>query len=314
MLTFIFAALIMGLLVTNSSIVITGATKGLMLWYQNILPLLLPFILISNVIIKQTLKSKKGSHFSNILITIMLGCFCGYPIGAKCTLDFVNNKGYSKEIGNIILPLCNNLSPMFLSGYISVIILESKINTILIFFLIYAPYLLLFLLSYLIYSLKMRNTNIKLSNKSINNKTSTNSAVNNSISNMQDAHLYNSLYTTHTSDIKAAINQITTIGVYIIICSILSEFILAINISSQIKTFCCSLIEITRGVNLIKNTDSFYCIKNTALILATTSFGGLSSILQTKSIIANSELSLIRYIFSKVLCGITTYFLVILLI
>ena len=288
MLTFIPALCIMLLFIGNSSAVSAGATKGLMLWYKNILPLLLPFLLISNHIVGKSLEHHTINRRTNIFITILLGVFCGYPIGAKCTAAYVTERAYGVSMGNAILPLCNNLSPMFLSGYITCFILENRLSFFSVIFLIYAPYVVLcgFRLLFI------REKNISCNAVPENPKKPQ----------------------SESSQITVAINQITVIGVYIIICSIIIEFILRMSMAKQPQTLLCSIVEVTNGVNLIAANLPLEDIKNTALVLAVTSFGGLSSILQTKSVIADSKLSLFQYIVSKALCGVATYYLTILIL
>jgi hypothetical protein len=70
-----------------------------------------------------------------------------------------------------------------------------------------------------------------------------------------------------------------------------------------------SSIEITRGIELITGLNLYSTQKITALVLALTSFGGISSILQTKQVIQNSGLSLKKYIIVKLMCGCLSYIL-----
>ena len=68
------------ILIINNSILTEAASYGLMLWYNNIVPLLLPFLLISEVILSNSINNKKSNP---IFIIISSGLLCGFPIGSK---------------------------------------------------------------------------------------------------------------------------------------------------------------------------------------------------------------------------------------
>lgn len=301
-------------LVYNSEIVIDGARNGLLIWYSNVLPLLLPFMLISGYIVDSTKKHKHApstkNNFKTIFITILLGVFCGYPIGAKCTSDYAKTNSLDNKIATLILPLCNNLSPMFISGYVCINILQRQFPFYKIMLLIYIPYILLFIIEFTIISFitlifknhnsyARNNTNIK--NKSFFTNQSNLSTNNNKIA--------------ESNRILTSIIQITTIGVYIMVCSILISLLDNCNfISNTNKSILSGLTEISSGLDSLKLNVTIEEHKKIALILATTSFGGLSSILQTACVIKNSGLSIVKYTISKAICSIITYYLTLLVI
>ncbi|MCM1082769.1 MAG: hypothetical protein NC309_09135 [Ruminococcus sp.] len=275
--------IILCLLIADSETVISGASYGLMLWYKNVVPILLPFMLISSLVVERIAsgKSKRSALFS----TIFLGVLCGYPIGARVTDEYVTLGMYEKRIGNIILPLCNNSSPMFISGYIVSCILKNKISFFTAMLIIYAPYIFVTLISLLI---------IKSKTKTISGNIKSNSQ---NMRKTNDAML-------------SSIIQITYVGIYIMICSIIMQFILKIDfIPHDLKIYLSSAVELTRGADMVYKYALVPENIKTALLLALTSFGGVSAILQTNKVIANARLSIIRYIFMKVLCAAMSFFL-----
>ena len=52
LLTALSLFIIFILLLTNPALTLTGAKNGIELWYQAVLPALLPFMIISNIIVK----------------------------------------------------------------------------------------------------------------------------------------------------------------------------------------------------------------------------------------------------------------------
>ena len=68
------------------------AKAGIMLWFNQIFPLLFIFTILSNLIIStNVLQNIPQKHI--MLFTYIIGIIFGFPIGAKLTADFCS-KGY----------------------------------------------------------------------------------------------------------------------------------------------------------------------------------------------------------------------------
>ena len=294
MLILIFYILLLLALIAGNKLVISGATYGLMLWYESVVPLLMPFMLISGLIALRlrTLPKSVQQRYA-ILITLLTGLLCGYPLGAKNASEFIKNDFYTAKTGQALLALCNNCSPMFLLGYIITKLLNGRISFAFALVVIYTPYVTHMLIRYIAGKvISYIKLNIRLKSKSETNKRSAG---------------------TKPDIVMSTIIQITYVGFYIMICSIISEFILSIPSVGVIKVLAAAACEITRGSALLIErpiTDTTHTI---AIVLALTSFGGISAILQTAQAIRGSGLSILRYIIEKTICGISTYGLVILL-
>ena len=103
------------------------------------------------------------------------------------------------------------------------------------------------------------------------------------------------------------------VGGYIILFSILANHIMSIPfLPLHIKSFLAAVFELTIGTYSISTLPSFSYETKTALILSLTSFGGLSALLQTKSVILSSRLSIKRYFFGKCISALLTYLMVLL--
>ena len=106
-----------------------GATNGLLLWFQTLLPTLLPFMILSNLLIRSNCVFyisrairpfiQKLFHVSNdACYAVLIGFLCGYPMGAKVIADLHISGRITKEEGQYLLSFCNNTSPMFIISYI----------------------------------------------------------------------------------------------------------------------------------------------------------------------------------------------------
>lgn len=285
-------------LVKHNAIVVNGARFGLMLWYQNVIPLLLPFMIISNLCLLQAKRNVVKHPSVPFFYTILLGTLCGYPLGAKCTADFTKNHLLDKKIANLLLPLCNNVSPMFLSGYILHFVLNNILSLKLVLILLYIPYICIFLISYIALH------KIHFSKKSKDIFSSNNFILNSpNIKNTSSNYIHQE---NSESLLLNSIQQITYVGIYIMICSIIVNLIFAkAPLNDNTKSILAGITEITQGSLSIYNSTFETRIK-IALILGMTSFGGVSSILQTYQVIKQSGLSLTYYIIVKLLCGMST--------
>jgi len=102
---------------------------------------------------------------------------------------------------------------------------------------------------------------------------------------------------------------VTKIGGYIILFSILAQIIKGIGSNTSfIKAFIMGLFEITTGISQVCNTHLDINIK-IVLVSALTSFGGLSGLAQTKSVLGDTRLSITSYLIVKLLSALLSILL-----
>lgn len=276
------------LLLFESTLSIEGARSGLILWFQTVIPTLLPFMICSNVIVRlgaarylvTPLKKpcRRFLHLSECgTYTLVVGLLCGYPMGAKTCGDFVAEKRMEKSEGQYLLAFCNHPSPMFLIGYLaSTLLCRDKLLPILLS--IYLPILPLALLSGKCYQIKS-------------------AALAGSLPNSGSGPIGGQL----DDAIANACEVILKVGVYIILYSILAAFLKVLPWTSEIiKLLTLGAIEITTG---IQATGASPLSGNLAALIGVciAAFGGLSGVSQTQSVIKNAELSIRHYLLWKLL-------------
>lgn len=310
-------------LIGENQVVVTGARAGLMLWFHDVLPLLLPFMLLSNLFVLKIRTKKTGDAYA-IPVLFLLGLLCGYPLGAKMAADFTK-EGYIKpSTATILLPLCNNISPMFLSGYIGHTVLQDQFPFWFLLVVLYIPYMLVTSIAFLIlHTINKHKQKFSYSNKHTKRAISAQeAAVTHHSSNPTDhtsayptKHISQQATSTQTNDLLLqSVIQITYVGLYIMICSILFALVCVIpGLSANISTVLCGILEITQGSTVL-SASAFSPVIKTALILACTSFGGISAFLQTLQVTKQSGLSMIYYSSVKCICGCMTGFTLYLLL
>ncbi len=114
-------------LVLFPSAALRGAGLGLEICLGSVVPSLLPFMLLSSILIKSGWGERLGALLSHILkpifgldaaasVCFVSGLLGGYPIGARTVQAAVGEGLMSKEDGERALAFCNNSGPLFIIG------------------------------------------------------------------------------------------------------------------------------------------------------------------------------------------------------
>ncbi|NLC18290.1 MAG: transporter [Clostridiales bacterium] len=277
-----------------------GASFGLLLWFHNLLPSLLPFIILSNLMVKLDIARKISKVFYPVLgrlfgissegcYPILFGFLSGIPMGAKATADLVRENRLNRRQAQFLIGMCNNASPMFVIGYISISQLKLPSIKYALLAIIYGSAILSALIWRFLSGLYQKNkTGDKESGKSdseiiVPKKSSRFSFE------LLDSCIMNGFET------------ITRIGGYVILFNILAQMLKVLGGSSGIiKAIGMGLLEITTGISQLCSLDIDYKIK-IVLTAALSSFGGLSGIAQTKSVLQDSRLSISSYLAVKLM-------------
>ncbi len=297
------AFLFLSLLVAFPEPCVQGAKSGLMLWFQIIIPNLLPFLIVSSLIVELDFVEGICRLCHPILgrllrisphgcYPIVIGLLSGYPVGAKVCGDLIRGGKLKPSEGEFILPFCNSASPMFLIGYLATEKLRiTGIGR-------YAPWLLLFLTglgaSLLFRSLAAIRTG-RLS------KRGALRAAQILPHPSYDAPIThdNSLTRLMDQTIMGSFEVLTKVGGYIILFSILGHVILQIPLLPTIpKLLLVGGLEITTGIHAIGEA-ALPRVQKIILCCSITAFGGLSALAQTKSVMESTGLSLTRYSLCK---------------
>ena len=269
-----------------------GSSNGLLLWFHTVLPTLLPFIILTNFILKLDAVRylcrfaapvcrrlfSIGTYGSYALIT---GLLCGYPMGAKVTADLILENRISAEEGNYLLSICNNASPMFFIGYVITQSLGCPEHKTVLLLIVYGTPLL-----YAVCTKPKRGGTQKNESESPQLKAKPVSKTGLTFQIIDDS-------------IMNGFETITRLGGYIILFAIIAKMATArMNTVTIFNHILIGFIEITNGVNSVGSSllDMKWKIPLTTAIVT---FGGLSGLAQTKSMIQGTPLSLSRYVLTK---------------
>jgi sporulation integral membrane protein YlbJ len=285
-----------------------GATTGLLLWFHNVLPNLLPFVILSNLMIQLKIAGKISRLFHPFLgrlfkvsregcYPIIIGFLSGIPMGAKATADLVSEGKLGEQEGNFLITMCNNASPMFILGYIAISQLKLPRIKYPLFAILYS--------SAMISALLCRSLFRKYAAKKTETTANDSMPAEKQLSNTANRFSFEIL----DGSIMNGFEVITKIGGYIILFSILAQIIREIGPDIRFyKAFLMGITEITTGINQICKTEIDINTK-IVLVAVLTSFGGLSGMAQTKSVLGSTRLSMRYYVIGKLTNALVTFLL-----
>lgn len=296
-----------------------GALNGLNLWLFTVVPTLLPFMIISSVIVE----TESYRIITRILGYIMkpvfqlpseaaypflMGILCGFPMGSKITADMVKSGKLSVNDGNVLLTFCNNISPPFIISYMTGYVLGLNYNTgkSVIFIMLISPIITGIITSRLIPVIS--TAYISASRVShIIPYTGTTDNVNSSADTPSNTSVFSI-----DRCILSGVQNIIKLGGYIIIFSIICSLTRLILKDGYIYAAISGILEITTGLGAFSLIS--LSLKKLYTVCILSSFGGICTIAQTLCMIRGSHLSIKLYIAGKLINCIVTFILLCLII
>lgn len=264
------------------------AASGLMLWFHTLLPSLLPFLILSGVLIATDLPSRFISVFSvfwqrifaltpNGAYALIMGIFCGYPMGARTAADLYRESRITKKEAEYLLTFSNYPGLSFLSAYICLETLHRSD-------LILPSYIILYLSGWLT-SLLFRGMSDMDNAAAARKETPQNS----SLGEILDASIMNGF------------EAITKLGGYVILFSVVQGIIRKL-FSGTAMYLLCGITEMSTGITALAETGWNISLLY-PLTLGAASFGGLCIAAQTKSMLSGTDISFASYLPAKLLDG-----------
>lgn len=281
-MAFLLIALFLTLTVcilTHSALSLSYALLGLSLWFDKMIPALLPFMILSGVMIRMHLTEGFTTILyplirpvfrvsENVCYGMIIGFLCGFPMGAKTVAELLAHRMVTRDEARFLLAFCNNIGPVYFCSFVLPLLGRQTVF----------PYVLGMYGIPLLYGLVLRYTLFrKMPAEGI------------SLSSGKEA-VPIPLFTALDESIGAGLHSITKLGGYMILCNLLN--ILPHLLTGSANCFLAPLLEITGGLSMSKGRYPLY----TLLVLP---FGGLSCIAQTHSCISGTSLSLSEYCIHK---------------
>ena len=293
----VIPVLILIILLMHPSQSFEGAKSGLLLWFNVVLPTLLPFMLCSSLLVAWggvPLITRPFSPLFKLLhlsdagsYALMAGLLCGYPMGAKTTADFMREEKITVIEGKRLLAIAGCPSPMFAAGYIRSH-LDGTVPFLFVALSLYIPVILLGFLVQVFYGDKKKG------------RKRASLDVPPAKSQPFDEIMMSSL------------EIMVKIGGYIMLYSILARFICGSALIPELaKPLLTGFVEMTTGIDHVSRSMSG--LPAALVILFSAAFGGLSGVSQTNTVIKNAGLSIRHYVLWKLVHASLACFILILL-
>ena len=264
-----------------------SAKEGLLMWFQIVLPSLLPFSIVSSVIMGLGLTERITGVVAPVLqrvfgitrsgcYAVVVGMLSGYPLGAATTAELYRGQRICKEEAQYILTFCNNASPMFLTEFIGVSCMGLH-KPLIVLILVY--------IAGWIGSVIDRGGRHIMRSLGRENSWSAEFA-----GRKQEKPYAGNVINVLDESILHSFVILTKVGGYIILFSILAGIVQQMcPFAPEYKAGIVSALEITTGAVLLSSTIPG--ISGQVLLAAFCAFGGLSSVAQTASVISETDLS-----------------------
>ncbi|MFI3177293.1 MAG: hypothetical protein R3Y67_07375 [Eubacteriales bacterium] len=268
---------------------------GLNRWFHYMIPTLLPFMILSQLLIKLEYHTYFVSIFRIVLkplyhinshgiYVMVIGFLCGFPTGAKTCVSLYKRGLLTNHEANYLLAFTNQIGPIYyISFALPLLGITDKI-----------PYIFGMYGIALLYGLCLRYTYYLNKITSVIECKSAVAPNNASIFIHLDEAIYDSL------------GQIAMLGGYMILFQLLNIIPVLLQLPTCLLTHIWGLLsEITNGLCNIPNnviTQPIYTI----ICLCTITFGGCCCMAQTFHVLKDTNLSLRSYAFHKVILTLLT--------
>ena len=287
----LFTALTLSMLLENEKAFSLSLT-GLNLWFEKMIPTLLPFMILSGILIRMNLSDSFARLFAPLLrpvfrlsdsclYVLVIGFLCGFPMGARVTAESLQHGKLSKREASLMLAFCNNIGPIYFSGFVLTLFPAAKP----------LPFWAGMYLLPLLYGLFLRRMVYRDIPCPV---PAAGRCVLSSASRASSALSGRSLMAQTQEAVTSALVSQASLGGYMILfnlMNLLPDLFLPAGAVLP-RALCGCLLEITGGLSRLDPSDAFW-----AFVLLP--FGGLSCIFQTYSMIRDTGLSLRLYVFHK---------------
>ena len=282
------------LILFNSVEIMESIRLSFSICINNLFPSLIPFMLISNILINYNFIDDISEIFGSAMnkffnvsktcsFAFIMSIISGTPSNSKYLKDLLNNKVISIEDCKKCLNFCHFTNPIFVLGTIGYTFLNDKKLGLIILISHYISSILIGFANG-----KYKNELIEKNLNSMKNKKSFISILNDSISNV-------------ISTLLLILGIITT-------CLILTCILNKILFLNENIKFLYGLVELTQGLKYLSLSNLNIFLK--AMIASfLISFGGFCIHIQVFSILDNKKIRYIPYLLSRLIHGILSFIL-----
>lgn len=296
--------LLLSCILTHSQMSLSYAAMGLRLWFEKMIPSLLPFMILSGIMVRMKLTDKVAMLIypivkpiykvrKNVCYAMLMGFLCGFPMGARVVDDLYTRQMIGKREAEYLLAFCNNIGPVYFCSFVLPLLGRQLV----------LPYLFGMYGIPLLYGLVLRYTRFRDLDSFFKPRQETIRPTANLVACEDDSAVFcrdvsrktssgERLLEEIDSSIQASVQSMLSLGGYMILFNLLN--LVPHLLLGRPLAALSPLLEITGGLQMLGDSFPLYSL----IVL---SFGGLSCIAQTYSCIGGSDLSIGDYILHKII-------------
>ena len=304
---------------------LAAARDGLLLWSQNVLPGILPFVIGANLLMGLGGASFLGELFSPIMkavfkvsgaggFALAIGLMSGYPIGSKVVSEMRTSGQLTKAEAQRLIAFTSNASPLFILGAVAAGMFGSAT---LGYFILVTHYLGALSIGLLMRFYKAREAKMQTPPEDKQYPLYVRAFRAMEAARRKDGRSFGLLF---GYSVKNAVETMLIVGGFVVLFSVVSTLLelsgvfytLSAILGPTMQFFgipkmfhvehFAGMIEMTNGVGML----SAYGISRQAIALsvALISFGGLSILFQSINFIGKTDISVPLFVICKVVHGI----------
>lgn len=282
----------------NSSLIINSVSFSFSLCINNLFPSLFPFMILANILMEygfveicseflKPIMNKIFKVHENGAFVLVLSIISGSPSNAKYIQELLNSKKMNNYDAIKILLFTHFVNPLFILNTIGVTFLQSKTIGLIILF---SHYLGNIFVGIIFRKYHKYNNHPKIS-------------ISNAFNSLENKR--KNFITILTNSIASSINTLLIILGVITTCLIITTII-------KIDPLLTGILEITQGLKYIA-TSNLTTIKKVVFTTFLISFGGFSIHAQCFSILSNHNIKYLPYFIARILHGLFSSIIVLLL-
>jgi sporulation integral membrane protein YlbJ len=324
LLPFVVAALnIMIIIFPRESL--AAARDGLLLWSQNVLPGILPFVIGANLLMTLGGASFLGEFFSPVMkaafkvpgtggFALAIGLMSGYPVGTKVVCEMRTEGQLTKTEAQRLAALTSNAGPLFILGAVAAGMFGFAP---LGYFMLATHYLGALSLGLIMRFYKGRDTKAKKSAEERQYPLHIRAFRAMEAARRKDRRGFGLIF---GHCVKNAVETMLIVGGFVVLFSVISTILqlsgafyalsaafgpilrfVGISEMFHVEHFA-GMVEMTNGVSLLSAHGM--SVQTVALSVAVISFGGLSILFQSINFISKTDISIPIFVMCKAAHGV----------
>lgn len=294
------------------------ASTGLTLWFNNMIPALFPFMVISGLIIRLDIAPLIVGFLHPFLYkifrtniyceyTMIMGFLCGYPMGAVIVRDLLSKGQITAKQADFLLAFCNNIGPVFFCSLV-LPIFSPDYHVLLLVGMYGIPLIYGFVLRYTVY----RKAFKIISNNNQNDiyKSNPTESIYKKVSPAKNLHKHSQLkvntnQTTFAEAFTDSLNKAVSTSLLLGACMIFFNMLRFlpmhfVNDNLLLQGISSWLLEVNGALFMTKDFYSIGLKMTSLLLVPFLTIGGLSCICQTAGILSETNCKLSKYLTHKV--------------